>query len=60
MTDNALNAATPVLTAVHAAVLEFLEEHDLDTERFFKNRASIIKSEAQGTRPYKVDQYDAG
>ncbi|TYC68400.1 hypothetical protein EH183_39540 [Streptomyces sp. CB01881] len=60
MTDNALNVASPVLSAVHAATLEFLEEHDLDTERFFKNRASIIKSEAQGSRPYKVDQYDAG
>ncbi|MBV6698307.1 hypothetical protein [Kitasatospora aureofaciens] len=60
MTDNALNASVPVLSAVHSATLEFLEEHDLDTERFFKNRASIIKSEAQGTRPYKVDQFDAG
>ncbi|MEV7923531.1 hypothetical protein [Kitasatospora sp. NPDC088779] len=57
MTDNALNASVPVLGAVHAATLEFLEEHDLDTDRF-KNRASIIKSEAQGTRPYKVDQFE--
>lgn len=60
MTDNALNASVPVLSAVHAATLEFLAEHDLDTERFFKNRTSIIKSEAQGTRPYRVDQFDAG
>ncbi|MFF2044844.1 hypothetical protein ACFVVX_30935 [Kitasatospora sp. NPDC058170] len=60
MTDNALNASVPVLSAVHAATLEFLDEHDLDTERFFKTRASIIKSEAQGTRPYNVDRFDAG
>ncbi|MEU6231668.1 hypothetical protein [Kitasatospora sp. NPDC047058] len=60
MTDNALNVANPVLSAVHTATLEFLQEHDLDTERFFKNRASIIKSEVQGSRPFRVDQYDAG
>ncbi|MER7757461.1 hypothetical protein [Kitasatospora sp. NPDC097643] len=60
MVDNALNASVPVLNAVHTATLEFLQEHDLDADRFFKNRASIIKSEAQGSRPYKVDQFDAG
>ncbi|MFE4973020.1 hypothetical protein ACFRAR_12990 [Kitasatospora sp. NPDC056651] len=60
MVDNAQNASVPVLSAIHAATLEFLEEHDLDADRFFKNRTSIIKSEAQSPRPYKVDQVDAG
>ncbi|WP_395296931.1 hypothetical protein ACF9IK_28445 [Kitasatospora hibisci] len=60
MADNALNVSHPVTQAVLKATLEFLAEHDVDAERFFKNRASIIKSEAQGTRPYRVDQYDAG
>ncbi|MFE4515272.1 hypothetical protein ACFRMQ_13915 [Kitasatospora sp. NPDC056783] len=60
MIDNAQNASVPVLSAIHAATLEFLEEHDLDADRFFKNRTSIIKSEAQSPRPYKVDQVDAG
>ncbi|MFD0346733.1 hypothetical protein ACFQ0M_12905 [Kitasatospora aburaviensis] len=60
MADNALNVSHPVTQAVLAATLEFLAEHDVDADRFFKNRASIIKSETQGTRPYRVDQYDAG
>lgn len=60
MVDNAQNAAVPVLAAVHAATLEFLEEHDLDADRFFKNRTSIIKSEAQSPRPYDVDTFNAG
>ncbi|WP_051838705.1 hypothetical protein [Streptomyces sp. NRRL WC-3742] len=59
MIDNATNASVPVLNAVHAATLEFLEEHDLDADRFFKTRTSIIKSEAQGTRPYEADVYNA-
>ncbi|GAA1384919.1 hypothetical protein GCM10009639_06930 [Kitasatospora putterlickiae] len=59
MADNALNASHPVLAAVHTATLEFLAEHDLDTERAFKGRAAGLKAEAQGNRPFKVDQYDA-
>ncbi|MGW4892830.1 hypothetical protein ACWEQL_11270 [Kitasatospora sp. NPDC004240] len=58
MADNALDASVPVLSAVHTAIVEFMEEHDLDTGRF-KNRASMIKSEAQGVRPFKADSYDA-
>lgn len=60
MVDNAMNASVPVLNAVHTATLEFLEEHDLDADRFFKNRTSIIKSEAQSPRPYDVDTFNAG
>ncbi|MFJ6379179.1 hypothetical protein ACIQI7_04115 [Kitasatospora sp. NPDC092039] len=60
MVDNAQNASVPVLAAVHAATLEFLEEHDLDADRFFKNRTSVIKSEAQSPRPYDVDTFNAG
>ncbi|MET8704019.1 hypothetical protein ACFVUH_15430 [Kitasatospora sp. NPDC058032] len=60
MADNALNASHPVLAAVHTATLEFLAEHDLDTERAFKGRAAGLKAEAQGSRPFRVDQYDAG
>ncbi|WP_380284191.1 hypothetical protein [Kitasatospora purpeofusca] len=59
MADNALNSSHPVLGAVHAATLEFLAEHDLDTERAFKGRAAGLKAEAQGSRPFKVDHYDA-
>ncbi|MEU9043389.1 MULTISPECIES: hypothetical protein [unclassified Kitasatospora] len=60
MVDNAMNASVPVLNAVHSATLEFLREHDLDADRFFKNRTSIIKSEAQSPRPYDVDTFNAG
>ncbi|MFJ8624510.1 hypothetical protein ACIRD3_16940 [Kitasatospora sp. NPDC093550] len=60
MVDNAMNASVPVLNAVHTATLEFLQEHDLDADRFFKNRTSIIKSEAQSPRPYDVDTFNAG
>ncbi|WP_369184503.1 hypothetical protein [Streptomyces sp. Y1] len=59
MVDNAMNLSVPVLNAVHNATLEFLQEHDLDADRFFKNRTSIIKSEAQGSRPYEVDTFNA-
>ncbi|MER7844793.1 hypothetical protein ABTZ03_12685 [Kitasatospora sp. NPDC096077] len=59
MVDNALNASVPVLNAVHTATLEFLQEHDLDADRFFKTRTSIIKAEAQSPRPYKVDEFNA-
>ncbi|MEU8927161.1 hypothetical protein AB0D10_40645 [Kitasatospora sp. NPDC048545] len=60
MVDNAMNASVPVLNAVHSATLEFLQEHDLDADRFFKTRTSIIKSEAQSPRPYDVDTFNAG
>ncbi|MEV6978189.1 hypothetical protein [Kitasatospora sp. NPDC093806] len=59
MADNALNVSHPVITAVHTATTEFLAEHDLDTERAFKGRMAGLKAEAQGSRPFKVDQYDA-
>ncbi|MFJ4672217.1 hypothetical protein [Kitasatospora purpeofusca] len=59
MADNALNVSHPVIGAVHTATMEFLAEHDLDTERAFKGRAAGLKAEAQGSRPFKVDRYDA-
>ncbi|MGW6913627.1 hypothetical protein ACWGB8_07395 [Kitasatospora sp. NPDC054939] len=57
MADNAQLAAYPLLSAVQEAAVEFLEEHDLDAERF-KLRAGMVRSESQGARPYKVDGFD--
>jgi len=57
--DDAIYASTPVVNAIHAAVMDFLAEHDVNTERF-TNRSNILKSEMQGSRPYRVDKYDAG
>ncbi|MEV4558047.1 hypothetical protein AB0K51_13795 [Kitasatospora sp. NPDC049285] len=57
--DDALYATSPVVSAIHAAVMEFLEEHDISTDRF-TNRSNIIGSEIQSTRPYRADKYDAG
>ncbi|MFE6852355.1 hypothetical protein ACFVDH_16370, partial [Streptomyces sp. NPDC057674] len=34
MADDAIRMATPVLRAVHSATLKFLDEHNVDTERF--------------------------
>ncbi|MFG2822781.1 hypothetical protein ACGFX4_25500, partial [Kitasatospora sp. NPDC048365] len=57
--DDAIYASTPVVNTIHASVLEFLAEHDISIERF-TNRSNILKSEMQGSRPYRVDKYDAG
>ena len=59
MADDALRVATPVLRAVHAATMEVLADHDVDTDRF-RNRSLILGAEVQGTRPSKADEYDAG
>lgn len=57
-TDDVLRSATPVVAAVTAALVDFLDEHDIDSSRF-TNRVGILKSEMQGNRPYLFDQYAA-
>ncbi|MDH6126969.1 hypothetical protein [Kitasatospora sp. GP82] len=57
--DDVIYGATPVVNAVLAATVEFLEEHDINVDRF-TNRGGILKSEMQGVRPFKADVYDAG
>jgi len=58
MTDDATQSALAVLRAVHSAAVEVLVDHDVDVERF-KNRASLLGMEVQGTRPSKPDDFDA-
>ncbi|MFE0464476.1 hypothetical protein ACFW1A_35005 [Kitasatospora sp. NPDC058965] len=58
MADDSIRIATPVVSAVLAATVEFLADHDINTDRF-TNRGLILKSELQGVRPFKSDQYDA-
>ncbi|WP_035795870.1 hypothetical protein [Kitasatospora mediocidica] len=58
MTDDSTRIATPVMSAVLAATIEFLRDHDIDTDRF-SNRSMILKSELQSVRPFKADAYDA-
>ncbi|WP_035840906.1 hypothetical protein [Kitasatospora azatica] len=58
MADDSMRIATPVVSAVLAATIEFLTDHDINTDRF-SNRGLILKSEMQGVRPFKSDQYDA-
>ncbi len=57
--DDVIYGATPVVNAVLAATVEFLEEHDINVDRF-TSRAGILKSEMQGVRAFKADNYDAG
>ncbi|GAA2248138.1 hypothetical protein GCM10010430_33110 [Kitasatospora cystarginea] len=57
--DDVIYSATPVVNAVLAATVDFLEEHDVNVARF-TNRTGILKSEMQGVRPFKADVYDAG
>jgi len=57
--DDVIYGATPVVNAVLAATVEFLEEHDINVERF-TSRASILMSEMQGVRAFRADNYDAG
>ncbi|MFC1404726.1 MULTISPECIES: hypothetical protein [Streptacidiphilus] len=58
MADDALRVATPVLRTVHKATMEFLEDHDVEVERF-GNRAGMLGGEVQGARASKADVYDA-
>ncbi|RKE18067.1 hypothetical protein [Streptomyces sp. TLI_171] len=57
-TDDAIYVPTPVVGIIHAAVVEFLDEHDVATDRI-TNRSNILRSEMQGSRPYRADRYDA-
>ncbi|MFJ1754575.1 hypothetical protein [Kitasatospora sp. NPDC088134] len=57
--DDSIYLPTPVVGIVHAAVVEFLEEHDVAVDRI-TNRSNILRSEIQGSRPYRADKYDAG
>ncbi|MFJ8042301.1 hypothetical protein ACIRBX_17590 [Kitasatospora sp. NPDC096147] len=57
--DDAVFSAAPVVNAVLAATIEFLDEHDVDSTRL-ANRGGILKSELQGVRPFRADRYDAG
>lgn len=58
MTDDVLRAATPVLRVVHRTVIEFLKDHDVDTDRF-DGRASSLSTAVQDPTPGKADVYDA-
>ena len=52
--EDAMNASAPVLRAVHQATLEFLAEHDVETDRF-KNRSLMLSAEIQSAKPPKDD-----
>lgn len=56
--DDVIYGATPVVNAVHAATVEFLHDHDINVERF-TNRSNVLKSEMQGSRPFRADKYEA-
>lgn len=58
MADDALRVATPVLRTVHKATMEFLEDHDVEVDRF-KTRSGLLGAEVQGMRASKADVYDA-
>ncbi|MEU3491948.1 hypothetical protein [Kitasatospora cineracea] len=57
--DDTVYLPSPVIGVIHAAVVEFLEEHDVATDRI-TNRSNILRSEIQGSRPFRADKYDAG
>ncbi|MFJ5926718.1 hypothetical protein ACIQF6_29350 [Kitasatospora sp. NPDC092948] len=57
--DDALYIPTPVVGLIHAAVVEFLDEHDVATDRI-SGRSNAIRAEMQGSRPFRADKYDAG
>ncbi|MEU6062452.1 hypothetical protein [Streptomyces sp. NPDC047097] len=58
MADDAIRAATPVMRAVHAATIKFLEEREVNTERF-TNRSMVLSGAVQDAAPKKADTYDA-
>jgi hypothetical protein len=58
MADDALRAATPILRAVHRAVLRVLTEHDVDVDKF-SSRAGALSGSVQDASPKKADTYDA-
>ncbi|WP_406859756.1 hypothetical protein ABZO31_05130 [Streptomyces sp. HUAS MG47] len=58
MADDAIRAATPVMRAVHTAVIKVLEDHGVNTERF-ANRSLVLSGLIQDPGPKKADVYDA-
>ncbi|MCT4356771.1 hypothetical protein M5362_26985 [Streptomyces sp. Je 1-79] len=58
MADDAIRAATPVMRAVHAATIQVLDDHGVDTERF-TNRSLILSGAVQDPGTKKADVYDA-
>jgi hypothetical protein len=58
MADDSMRIASPVVSAVQAATLDFLADHDVDIDRF-SSRSSIVKAEMQGPRPFDADEYGA-
>ncbi|MGW6537646.1 hypothetical protein ACWGDD_17725 [Streptomyces sp. NPDC055011] len=58
MADDALRMATPVVRAVHAATVRFLDAHNVNTERF-TNRTLFMSGMLQEPAPRKADVYDA-
>ncbi|MCC9305660.1 hypothetical protein LN042_00805 [Kitasatospora sp. RB6PN24] len=58
MADDSMRIASPVVSAVQSATLEFLADHDVNIDRF-TNRGLILKAEMQGARPFDADEYGA-
>ncbi|MFE9425414.1 hypothetical protein ACFYNO_20855 [Kitasatospora sp. NPDC006697] len=58
MADDSIRIASPVVSAVLAATIDFLADHDVNVERF-TGRSLGMRGELQGARPSKSDQYDA-
>jgi hypothetical protein len=56
MADDALRTATPVLRAVHAATISFLEENGVDTGRF-TSRSAGLSGQVQSAEPGSPDTY---
>ncbi|PJE95011.1 hypothetical protein CUT44_25495 [Streptomyces carminius] len=57
MADDALRTATPVLRAVHAAVLKVLQENGVDTEKFGA-RSLALSGQVQAAEPGQPDLYN--
>ncbi|MGW0929813.1 hypothetical protein [Streptomyces sp. NPDC002644] len=58
MADDAMRVATPVLRAVHQAVIGVLDEHGVATDKFGA-RSSVVSGAVQDPTPRKADTYDA-
>ncbi|MET8576285.1 hypothetical protein [Streptomyces sp. NPDC005012] len=58
MADDAMRVATPVLRAVHQAVIGLLDEHGVATDKFGA-RSSAVSGAVQDPTPRKADTYDA-
>lgn len=56
MADDALRAATPVLRAVHSAVITVMKENGVDVTKF-TNRSDILSNMVQDASPSEADVY---